>query len=143
MQRNAYNFSCNALLRVLSRSTPILLEVGFQHNAIAADIVPLSLPPEAQYASLKLAQRAISLHVMSAGYAFSTGKNDKIKGSTRRVLQMHCKRFGEDRSRISNKYRIRHHYTVKCNCRFSIKIRERPDGSWEVRHREGLSGVNP
>ena len=96
---------------------------------------PLSLPAEGIYISLEAAKTAISLHSMSAGYALVIGKNDVKKG--RRVIQMNCKRFGKEKARINEEYRRRHRYTVKCECLFSIKIREQTDSSWIVQHREG------
>src|ERR1700740_19893 len=96
---------------------------------------PLSLSAEGIYTSLEAAKTAISLHSMSAGYALVIGKNDIKKG--RRVIQMNCKRFGKEKARINEEYRRRHRYTVKCECLFSIKIREQTDSSWIVQHREG------
>ena len=50
---------------------------------------------------------------------------------------MNCKRFGKEKARINEEYRHRHRYTVKCECLFSVKIREQTDSSWIVQHREG------
>ena len=105
-------------------------------DALLLPSPPLSLPAEGIYTSLEAAKTAISLHSMSAGYALVIGKNDILKKG-RRVIQMNCKRFGKEKARINEEYRRSHRYTVKCECLFSIKIREQTDSSWIVQHREG------
>jgi len=69
-----------------------------------------------------------------AGCAYVIGKSDIKKG--RRVKVITCKRSGKERPRINNEeYRQRNRFTFKCQCPFSVKARERSDGSWTLQHR--------
>ena len=101
----------------------------------ASSITPLSLPPEACFASFEELKLAAEAHALAAGYAFVTGKGDTKNG--RKIRHLDCKRAGNYRGKGAPKpeHRARDRKSVKSGCQFSIKARERVNGSWDLTYR--------
>jgi hypothetical protein len=98
-----------------------------------AEIEALSLPPEAAFRSYQALFDSVQAHGKLAGYALIVKKSETRKGKCLKVLN--CKREGKERCIVNEEYRQRKRFTFKCQCPFSIKARERIDGSWTLQHR--------
>jgi len=108
-------------------------------NITPLKIPPLSLPPEAVFDSYEKLFKAIQQHAKEALYAFIISKSDRRKGRIIRIIS--CQRGGASvqtasyrsgRSQLST----RKGNTTKTGCLFSIKARERIDGTWTISYRE-------
>ena len=100
-----------------------------------AEIEALSLPSEGVFRSFQTLFDSVQAHRKLAGYALIVKKSERRKGKWLKVLN--CKRGGKERLMVDQEYRKRKRFTFKCECPFSIKVRERGDGSWDIQHRGG------
>jgi hypothetical protein len=105
----------------------------------ANGIISLSLPPEQSFPTEQAAIEFAQAHAKSAGYAFVQGSGqEKRKGRWRKFLK--CKRAGvyDGRRGINEDSRERNRKTKKIQCGVSIKLQERPDGSWDLKYRSTI-----
>ena len=97
----------------------------------------IPLPPEESFESYNDLKQSIFAQGEAIGIAYVIGKNDK-KENGRRVITWNCKKVGKAKDRRSLKnedLRVRQRYSFKAECTVSFKARERPDNSWEIKHR--------
>jgi hypothetical protein len=101
-------------------------------EASSIAVQPLSLPPEGEFDSYEAVYAFAQAHAKSALYAFVVGKADRRKGRVLRYLNCQregCAQTAEYRSGVENQHRKRKRNTAKTGCLFSIKVRERTDGT--------------
>jgi hypothetical protein len=88
----------------------------------------ISLPPENVYHSFDALFLSLQEHGISAGCAYVIRRGDVR--NNRLIKLIICKRGRKKRARVNDKeYRLRHRHSFKCECPFSVKARERNDGS--------------
>ncbi len=93
------------------------------------------LPPEGVYSSRDEAYRAINGAAAEHGYAFKTTRSFQTPTGLTTAMYS-CDRAGRggDPNRVLQRQRAA---SRRIGCRFSVYVKERRDGMWEVRHRTG------
>ncbi|KIH94607.1 hypothetical protein SPBR_06110 [Sporothrix brasiliensis 5110] len=96
---------------------------------------PEVLPPEAVYHSREDAYKAINALAAAHGYAFITSRSFQTSGGLTTAMYS-CDRSGRGRdpNRVMKRQRAASRRT---DCHFSVYVKERRDGLWQVRHRTG------
>lgn len=96
---------------------------------------PEVLPAEAVYHSRDDAYKAINASAAAHGYAFITSRSFQTSGGLTTAMYS-CDRSGRGRdpNRVMKRQRAASRRT---DCHFSVYVKERRDGLWQVRHRAG------
>jgi hypothetical protein len=122
-----------------NQANPAALSIESSSLNVEASIIPLSLPPQGSFNTFDDLFAHTQQHAKQALYAFIIGHSEKRKGRTIRVLNCQrggCKKGAFLRSTVNSQHRKREGNTTKTGCLFSVKVKERADGSWDLLYRE-------